>query len=193
LLPFLLYDNLLFPFLPLPLCLPICLIHLAELCLAFFSPPLQQAFQEVKSEVRQVLAAHRITQMAMKPVLREYAWEDASMKRGRQWVLKVRYPATQPVLPHGLEGSAFKTAFGAGQSCMEALVLKRKVMGPGWLSVRRPRRVDSSAQFSWCRLEVEVDGHKAVTAMPEGTRWSHFPWALGIINCLEQLIIRDFL
>ena len=49
----------------------------------------QQAFSGVKAEVRQLLSKHQVTQMTMKPVKREYAFEDRNVRHGKQWVLKV--------------------------------------------------------------------------------------------------------
>jgi hypothetical protein len=36
--------------------------------------------------------------------------------------------------------------FGTNQSMLEALTLKSHLMGPGWLTVRRPRRVAAEKQ-----------------------------------------------
>ena len=209
---------------------------------------LQQAFSEVKAEVRELLARqYGVTQMTMKPVLRQYAFEDPAIPHGKQWVLKVRWcggggaavgpwvggwggqrasdpgciggPVTSPAapmpepecakhsymsamfasphhttpnaflpplaprppapaaqvkyaasqaqaLPVGLSGATFAALLGGNQSMLEALTLKRRVMGPSWLSIKHPRRVPPEAQVSWCKLEVEVDSHKSVTANP---------------------------
>ena len=45
-------------------------------------------------------------------------------------------------------GSSFAAVFGAGQSQLEALLLKRKVMGPSWLLLKHPVRVEAQAQVS---------------------------------------------
>ena len=50
---------------------------------------MQQAFSNIKAEVRELLAKHRITQMTMKPVKRQYAFENPAVAHGSQWVLKV--------------------------------------------------------------------------------------------------------
>jgi len=51
---------------------------------------LQQAFSAVKAEMRELLAQHHVPQMTMKPVRREYAFENHTVPHGKQWVLKVR-------------------------------------------------------------------------------------------------------
>ena len=45
-------------------------------------------------------------------------------------------------------GESFSALFGAGQSQLEALMLKRKVMGPTWLQLKHPTRVEPQAQVS---------------------------------------------
>lgn len=49
----------------------------------------------------------------------------------------------------GLTGATFSAMFGANQSMLEALTLKRHIMGPGWLTIRRPRRVAPESQVSF--------------------------------------------
>lgn len=43
-------------------------------------------------------------------------------------------------------GSTFVALFGAQQSVMESVMLKRRIMGPGWLHLHQPRRIDASLQ-----------------------------------------------
>lgn len=144
--------------------------------------------------------------------------------------MQVKYPAAQPQLPLGLTGATFAALFGANQSPLESMVLKRRLMGPSWLAAKQPRKVTPEAQVrrqrgagggwcgtgaspacasvggrpakgvrqaalrclsasdsplartpsaelpwlqllppaqvSWCKLEVEVEGHKAVGPLP---------------------------
>lgn len=49
-------------------------------------------------------------------------------------------------------------------SPLEALILKRRLMGPSWILIKSPQAV--SAQRSWCKTEVQVSGHKAVCIPP---------------------------
>lgn len=124
---------------------------------------LHQEMSELKTEVRSLFAEYGVSQMTMKPVMRDYAFENKAVSHGKQWVLKVRYPANLPQLPLGLSGQYFSAAFGVNQSCLEAVVIKRKIMGPGWLTLTKPTRVAPESGRSWCKLEVEVDNHKAVS------------------------------
>ena len=67
----------------------------------------QDAFADVKAEVRQLLADHGVTKMSIRPVQRSYAFEDRAVAAGEQWVIKVKYPGNQAALPAGLRGAHF--------------------------------------------------------------------------------------
>jgi len=70
-------------------------------------PRVQDAFADVKAEIRQLLADHGVTKMSIRPVRRSYAFEDRGVAAGEQWVLKVKYPGNQTALPAGLRGALF--------------------------------------------------------------------------------------
>ena len=131
---------------------------------------LHDAFSEVKKEVRDTLGKYGVTRMTMKPVCRTYAFEDKSVKHGTQWVLKVRFPASNHTVPLSIKGKSFIKMFGSTQSSLEALMLKRRIMGPSWIAISKPKRVDRGNQVSYCSIEVEVDGHKSVFSTPSGYR-----------------------
>ena len=67
---------------------------------------MQELAAELKVEVRELLASHGIASFVVKPVKRAYAFEVPQVPHGQQWLLKVRYPATGPMLPQGLTGIA---------------------------------------------------------------------------------------
>ena len=133
---------------------------------------LHAAFSDVKAEVRQILGKHGVSKMTMKPVLRTYAFEEKSVSHGKQWVLKVRF-AHDKTLPLNISGDHFSRIFGTTQTCLEALILKRRIMGPSWIHISKPNRVQKGSQLSYCHIEVEVEGHKGVTSAPMG--WKPSP------------------
>ena len=47
-------------------------------------------------------------------------------------------------------GEHFVALFGTNQSMLEALLLKRKVMGPSWLALQKPMRVATQSQVQRC-------------------------------------------
>ena len=46
----------------------------------------------------------------------------------------------------GIAGERFVAVLGIGQSPLEAVLLKRRIMGPSWVSVSKPNRVDAASQ-----------------------------------------------
>ena len=58
----------------------------------------------MKTEVKQLLLHHGISQFRIRPVRRDYAFEQAGVPHGQQWVLKICYAGTLPQLPLGLSG-----------------------------------------------------------------------------------------
>ena len=65
---------------------------------------MQELTTEVKAEMRAVLQHYGIKQFKIRPVRRNYAFEQPGVAHEMQWVLKVTYPATLPQLPLGLSG-----------------------------------------------------------------------------------------
>ena len=93
-----------------------------------------------------------------KPVKRSYSFGDDSLPRGENQYLKVVYSASFP--PPSVEvckegGEHFQAILGSGAPPLELFLLKRKMMGPCWLRVRRPT-VREGGALTWCKLEVEV-------------------------------------
>ena len=54
---------------------------------------------------------------------------------------------TRVVGPHA--GDRFVAVLGAQQSMLESVMLKRKLMGPIWLTLACPTRVDTGAQVNF--------------------------------------------
>eukprot|EP00854_Cymbomonas_tetramitiformis_P021355 gene21355-25665_t len=96
---------------------------------------LQALAKDLKEEVRGLLLERGVTSFSMVPVKRAYAFERTDVSRAEQYVLKT--------------------------SALEALLLKRKIMGPSWLCVRDA--VVASSQMSWCKVEMTVSGHKTIS------------------------------
>ncbi|GIM16515.1 hypothetical protein Vretimale_19154 [Volvox reticuliferus] len=134
---------------------------------------LQERCSSVREEVRGLLTKAGVSSMRMMPVKRSYAFENKDVPHGEQWVIKVRYPAHMPTLPSPSGGGApsgrtFIAIFGTHQSCLEALQLKRRIKGPGWLGVSQPQRVEYANQTTWCKVEVVVDSAKKVLSAEKG-------------------------
>ncbi|KAG2500449.1 hypothetical protein HYH03_002016 [Edaphochlamys debaryana] len=134
---------------------------------------LQERCAPLKDELRSLLSKAGVSAMRMVPVRRSYAFEHKEVPHGEQWVLKVRYPAHMPTLPSPPSGGppsgkTFAAAFNAQQSCLEALLLKRRIKGPCWLGVQGPSRVEHAYQSTWCKVEVVCDGSKRLLSADRG-------------------------
>ena len=55
---------------------------------------------------------------------------------GRFYECVIKYPAENPPLPANLTGNTFECIFGANQSMLELFLLKRKIKGPCWLTIK---------------------------------------------------------
>ncbi|GLC52568.1 hypothetical protein PLESTB_000644200 [Pleodorina starrii] len=131
---------------------------------------LQERCAPLREEVRGLLSKAGVGAMRMVPVKRSYAFENKDVPQGEQWVLKVRYPAHMPALqvPPAGGGRTFVAIFGAHQSGLEALMLKRRIKGPGWLGLVQPHRVEYANQSTWCKVEVVVDSPKKLLSGEKG-------------------------
>ena len=119
-----------------------------------------QVFQEVQALCRK----HKIGKFKCKKVERSYAFEESDMPPSAAY-LKLVYSAEFPALSSDESGTYFRKLVGTHTSCLEQLLLKRKVMGPCWLKLDGVAPAVSST--SWCRFEVALPlGKKALTPLP---------------------------
>jgi DNA polymerase alpha subunit A len=120
---------------------------------------------DLKVEIRERLS-HHCTTITMKPVEREYSFEDERVPRRKQWLLKVICDAAPGAVPVAMSGAHFVAVFGTQQTPLEALMLKRRVMGPSWLRVREATAVEPQARVSWCKVWVFKGIHPRVPELP---------------------------
>ena len=102
----------------------------------------------------------QITKWKCKPVMRKYAFE-MPIQHGEHKFLKIKYDCTMPSLPSGLTGNSFECLFGANQSMLELLILKRKIKGPCWLTLKVPQKL-TDFKKTWCRQEIFVNDPKNI-------------------------------
>lgn len=99
-----------------------------------------------------------ITMFKCKGVTRKYCFE-TPLEHGEHKFLKIKYPATMPPLPANLTGNTFEAIFGTNQSMLELFILKTKIKGPCWLTIKNPVRV-LQYQRTWCKHEIVIDNPK---------------------------------
>ncbi|KAI0796194.1 hypothetical protein C8Q75DRAFT_863184 [Abortiporus biennis] len=100
-----------------------------------------------------------------KPVKRKYAFGERDVPREESTWLKVVYGFSEPQIPATASSPNFSHIFGTSTSAFELLVLKRKIMGPCWLQVKKP--VIDNKGVSWCKLEVTVNDPKDFNSFPD--------------------------
>ena len=126
--------------------------------------PIGEVYGELKSVLQPSCIPH--TQGATwgaKPVTRTYAFEDPSIPRDECQYLKVVYDAKYPVPDRNVcvaGGKTFEKILGSGASNLENFLIKRRLMGPGWVRIYNPKTAMGSA--SWCKWECTVDGPKSL-------------------------------
>jgi len=124
---------------------------------------------DVYKELRSVLQPSCIPKVKganwkAKPVTRSYAFEDPSIPRGECQYLKVVYDGKYPVPDRKVcmnGGETFEKILGATASNLENFLIKRRLMGPGWVRIYNPKPV-SGGNVSWCKWECTTEGPKSL-------------------------------
>lgn len=138
-------------------------------------PDQQQAWMNMHEEIRRILIPSCITNkrdqeaFQTKLVERNYAFEAADMPRGKNLYLKVKYAAKYPSPPTDIcnrGGRTFTRICGAFTRPLENFLVKRKLLGPGWIEITNVRKSSESA--SYCHAEYETFAPKNVSSMQGG-------------------------
>ncbi|KAJ2856063.1 DNA-directed DNA polymerase alpha catalytic subunit pol1, partial [Coemansia erecta] len=119
---------------------------------------------DVHGEFESLAISHGIRSFACKPVERRYAFELPDVPASAEY-LKVVYGFDQPALPADLSGRTFERVFGTTYSALELLLLKRRMMGPGWLRIKQALPVADLDKLSWCRHEFVLEDPKSIATM----------------------------
>ncbi|XP_034689453.1 DNA polymerase alpha catalytic subunit [Vitis riparia] len=123
---------------------------------------LQDVASGLKNEIAKQLLNLNVSTFSMTPVKRSYAFERADIPVGENYVLKINYPFKDPPLPADLKGEAFCALLGTHCSALELFLIKRKIMGPSWLSISKFSSCPAPERVSWCKFEVTVDCPKDI-------------------------------
>ena len=122
-------------------------------------------FTQLYKEVQQLCKNNKITRFGCKKVDRSYAFEDPTVPQNASY-LKLVYSAEMPMVPFDASGQYFSKVFGSQTSCLERLLLKRRIMGPCWLKLTAPAATQSPT--SWCKFEVGLpQGKKAIEPLAD--------------------------
>ncbi|KAH6570971.1 hypothetical protein BASA60_007400 [Batrachochytrium salamandrivorans] len=119
---------------------------------------------DVYDEFDVIRQRHQISEFLSRPVTRKYAFEMPNIPSESEY-LKVVYPFSEPELPLNTSGNTFSCIFGTRTRALELLILKRKLMGPCWISIKNAKL--SSPIVSWCKLESTVDDPKDIRVLSD--------------------------
>ncbi|GER47322.1 DNA polymerase [Striga asiatica] len=123
---------------------------------------LHELASDMKAEIAKELLERNVSSFSMAPVKRNYAFERSDIPHGENYVLKINYPFKDQPLPLDLKGNNFRALLGTHSSCLELFLIKRKIMGPSWLSISKFSTCAAAQRVSWCKFEVTVDFTKDI-------------------------------
>jgi DNA polymerase alpha subunit A len=123
----------------------------------------------VYHEFKRKMDAHRIPVAGCVkgvPVKRFCTFDNADVPRGMHDCLKFKCPAGVSSLPKDTwSGQSYSHIVGAETSCVEQLLIRRKIMGPCWLRIGNATPCNSP--FSWCKVEFQTNGMKGISVAEE--------------------------
>ena len=100
------------------------------------------------------------------PVPRFCTFEDDDVPRGVHQCLKYKCPPSVSEIPKSARsGMSYCHISGAETTCTEQLLLRRKMMGPCWLTIANAK--PSTSPFSWCKMEFHTEGVKNIAVAEE--------------------------
>nr|AAG52947.1 type I DNA polymerase alpha [Urostyla grandis] len=103
-----------------------------------------------------------ISQWKCKVAKRKYAFE-MPIHHGEHQLLKIKYDSTMPPLPANLTGSTFECLFNTQQSMLELLLLKQKIKGPCWITLKNVQQItQASNKRSWCKHDLVISSPKDI-------------------------------
>ncbi|EEE55728.1 hypothetical protein OsJ_04212 [Oryza sativa Japonica Group] len=140
------------------------------------SPSLRASLHELasglKSEIADKLSDFNVSNFAMTPVKRNYAFERTDLPK---W-------GPDPALPTDLRGQHFHALLGTNNSALELLLIKRKIKGPSWLSISKFLACPATQRVSWCKFEVTVDSPKDISVLMTSTTLEVPPVVVAAVN-----------
>eukprot|EP00917_Polyrhabdina_sp_WS-2016_P001085 GHVP01002174.1.p1 GENE.GHVP01002174.1~~GHVP01002174.1.p1 ORF type:complete len:1411 (-),score=275.27 GHVP01002174.1:285-4517(-) len=110
-------------------------------------------------EITELLKKHRIEKTLGKHVYRSMVFPPKfkfeNYTPGKKMLFwKCCYSSKYPALPSNIQGETFVQAFHTNLPLLDTLLLKRRIGGPGWLSVKNA--VLSQRARTRCALELEI-------------------------------------
>jgi len=125
---------------------------------------------DMKAELKTHLESNGIAAECRKivPVKRSYYLQRNDVTRGEQWMLQVRYWGNAKSLQvPDMSGDHVAAIVGGTSSCVETLVLERRMHGPSWLSITNATPRSAQQRASWCKHEFELNSMDCIENVKE--------------------------
>jgi DNA polymerase alpha subunit A len=133
---------------------------------------IRASMMDVHGEMKEVL--HNIipkkdgASWAGKQASRKYAFSCENVPREETNYTKIKYPATFPhpsaeICANG--GKHFEKIFNANTSALENFIIKRKLMGPCWIKIKKPQ--PNNISVSHCKIELVCNNPKDIVKLNE--------------------------
>ena len=148
----------------------------------------ENSFELVVQELTELCQKVGIRRRYFKKVERWYAFGKPNVPTEKTTWVKMRYSAMDPSLP--LENRKHKTfteVFGQHRSCLENLLLKRRIMGPCWLQIDNPISVLPGRRVTYCSEEFEIEGMKQIHTLSSDVHRPSPKLCLCSINLITEL------
>lgn len=104
---------------------------------------------------------------ATKLVERNYAFDNPDMPRGKSYYLKLKYAAKYPMPPQDIcedGGKSFTHIIGRTSRPVESFLVRRKLLGPGWIDIKNATKVTKVAA-SFCKQEYITSDPKNIVSV----------------------------
>ncbi|RNC61911.1 putative DNA polymerase I alpha catalytic subunit [Trypanosoma cruzi] len=115
---------------------------------------------EIIKEINDVCQKHGIGERRIRFVERYYAFEEPGIRREKNRWAKLRFPGKYPGFPIMGEFKHIRAVMGASRSLIELFLIKKKLMGPSYLSMEN--FFPATERLSHCELEFVVDSPKNI-------------------------------
>lgn len=119
----------------------------------------QDRVPEVYEELKHITGKLGIKKWMCKPTERKYAFEIPNIPAKANY-LKVQYSSKFPAL-NDREGHTFSNLFGAGSSLIELVLVKRRLKGPCWMTLKNIEIPKN--KLSHCKHEVIIESPKQIS------------------------------
>ncbi|KAH8832882.1 hypothetical protein DL96DRAFT_1583755 [Flagelloscypha sp. PMI_526] len=117
-------------------------------------------YDTIYEDFDQLRSSLNISSFMAKEVQRKYAFGEEEVPREATTWIKVLYSFEDGEIPSSAWTTNIRRIFGTNTSAFELLVLKRKIMGPCWLQIKKPE-IEFKG-ISWCKVEATVSDPKDI-------------------------------